>query len=634
MIGGSHHWIHACARSLTLALAFTAACGGSSSESPYPLPATPILLGTETARGLSNPKEIMVSGDERHLLILERGAGRLALLDLASGELNRIPGFFVGLVSEGNGATALTLQGQAAPEDYPPSTYTGPTISGGLVRRVTIASGDSSTLEASISGRGFLGDAGAKHLFVWNGGIDRIDVATGARERLDTCAELLPAAVDPSGRWLYETSELSIPYISQPQGTLRRCDLTDGSLVDGAADGRAETLSFGCGGTVLFRGHTPGVASDAAAPGYQVVFDGLDPVTLERVTTVQVPSDLSLGDPVGPLATNASCDHMWFAAGSDVFEYDATTHSATRLVSGMGAPAALTLDGDGSSAIVADPRPASDRLRRIELANGADLPPPYAGTLKRPFGVWDALSLAWLDAPRELVLVTAHSFQDRLTRVVSSNVSRVDLDSGALTPGVAQSNDWAVDLASCDGGRELVAAGEFPSYAPSSPTAVIPPDAIGFGHEPAPQVRGAGRDGPTSVDYAYEVELAARCGAAYLLADRVYEVDRSAHRARELTLGDWASDVVRPTAIALDPTGQLLFLTVYDSLIAMNLHTHEVTQVAILEPDIEHLAVTATGQIVFTGLGNTALGLVDLATGQAQRLWEGAGRSFWARDRP
>ncbi|MFN7951499.1 MAG: hypothetical protein U0610_07220 [bacterium] len=576
-------------------------------------------------RGLANPKEVIASADGRIVWVLERGAGRLARIEVATGTLtrHRAPDGrpITHLRASEDRSTLLAVSG--VPAGDPSGAYTSFGASPATIWRVDAASGELTRVSdvASVAGF-FLALDGSTYLDT-SRGIERVAIATGARETLQACDGAIAELVDPSGRFVaWHTTHDPVGIHDSTYEELRVCDRATGTTRTTGVPAR-ELLSFACGGRWLVRPATGFPADSPIEPHRYALFDVYDPATLERVASYSTATPPAFTGPMGPVTTDAACERAWFAVPTAVVEYALATRTLTSLGTAAGPIGGVLARDTPSSLLVTTDEDVGVGVEVLDLST-AELQPAWS---RHSFGTPNGM--AWRSDERELVLGFSAHYQDLYPVEIYdwSEIQRYAPLTDELVTGDSTRDTVIGGLAACDASGELLAwtkltDGETPELAHVEGTTLV--------RDRAGPVRTAAEDvgiPAPLVGQGIPMVASADCRSVYFLNGEVVRLDRARNVLHSLA----AAGVV--DAMALDPRQDALLLQDGDDLAALDLVSGERWPIATGVPRSRALFVTPEGQLVLVGDEELAIGVIDLVSGDARRVWEGHGKlGRWYRD--
>ncbi len=600
-------------------LIVAAACSSGESGAPLVLPSQPIAFSTAPGRGLANPWSIVPSADGATLLVLERAAGRVARVDVATGTLTRIdspePGTpVIALEPDPTGDAALALVGTVG-EAVPPLWQ--PDVSGS-VYRLGIQSGDwELVLNRAFAGTGFFVDSAGTGAYTWRNGIDHIRFDDGSRERLDGCADFPAMLIASSGNAAYSQYVAGGGPHTNPYANLNRCDRMTGEVIGGIVGYQQEALALGCGGARLFRAHEYFSGATAEGAYATILYEVFDATTLARLDSFDTRTAVSaLRPPGGPATAVGDCTNVWFGTPSGVFQYDTATREARRIAEG-GAAISHVAGGDrANSAFVVGGPNASPGPFRVDLASGAFEPVlPGGSAFGEPVAAFTSAAggaTLWL-----AVSPTGFSYFPPY-RLGDARVDALDVGTGNITKGVTSERTHVSDVSSCEVGRLFALGTEW------SADGIETTDALYELRDRAlVRVRTLGPTSDAAQTFMAgpgngRLVMSRDCAVAYILGDHLYAAPIAGHGLTML-------DAFGFNAMTLDPRQDLLVLASGQGLYGIDLRNGAFFELAHLTETVGDLAVNADGSVALTGSASLGLGVIDLVEETSARLWEGAG---------
>lgn len=622
------------AYALVLTAPFTAACGDSAPPSPGP-PDEPVEFSSALGAGLSNPKQIVASGDESVLLVLERGAGRLARLEVATGAIRRIvpdSGAYVALVAEPGAETALALVGMVAETAGVPhgESFYAPPVTEGRIERIDLRSGEITPLLSGLDADGlFLDQAGLTVVTKGVGPTDpykRIDLATGREESFPGCGDVPPEAVDPDHGFVYFNHAW---YGSPNTGNLRyvrRCNLMEPDPLLAQGDfnqvGWPVTMSLGCGR--LWEAENYGVYdSDDSSIIHWYRYSRHDLTSGERqALEIAQGGDAALSATPGPLALNADCSRGWYGSPLGVNEYDLVAGTERQLVPGLGRVRTLASDDGAGTVLVGGVSGGGLGVVRVDVAAG------------RVIDLSDAIQSANLvpttmtavPGTRKALLGYYNQGYNRVTTQIArlAFVDEIDLSTGEIHQGARHSDVVLQQVAACGEPQQIFASGRFERGGQVSVLARYENE--DFVPVQLPSALTSVSSYPDDDVWGRDLVLTSDCSTAYLrVDDRIYRLTKNFHHADVLP--------VSGAPMALNRSETELFVVTTGEIVGLSTPGFRQRTIAEhLPANINGLTVTADGKIVFIGDSTTALGVIDPIAATGQRLWEGygsIGRWFW-----
>ncbi|MFN7950134.1 MAG: hypothetical protein U0610_00260 [bacterium] len=600
-------------------LIVAAACSSGESGAPLVLPAQPVEFATAPGRGLARPWTIVPLADGQTLLVFERAAGRVALVDLNTGAIVRLDSPLAGVPVEAVeadpiGGGAFAVVGHAG-EPQPP--YGEPVLSGAVYRFGAARSEWQLVLERGFAGSGFFVDSAGAGAFTWRDGVDRIDFADGGRERLDGCADFPAALIDPSGRATYQQAVIGPGPHTGSYANLSRCERETEETIVQSVGYRQEALAIGCGGTRLFRAHESFSGATAEGTYATVLYDAFDPTTLDRLDSFDTTTAISeLRAPGGPATAVGDCTSVWFGTPSGVFQYDTATREARRIAEG-GAGISHVAQGDrpGSAFVFGGPN-ASRGPFRVDLGTGAfeDLL-PGGSAFGEPVSAFTSAAggaTLWLT-----VSPTGFSYFPPY-RLGDARVDALEVATGRITKGITADRTHVSDVSSCEAGRLFALGTEW------SADGIETADVLYELRDRAlVRVRTLGPTSDAAQTFMAgpgngRLVMSRDCSTAYILGDRLYAAPIAGHGLTVL-------DAFGSNAMTLDPRQDLLVLASGQGLYGIDLRDGAFLSLSHLTEPVGDLAVNADGSVAITGVTSLGLGVIDLVAETSARLWEGAG---------
>lgn len=622
-------------RPLLLAAVLTASCiagCGDSGSPPLGPPYEPVEFSSALGAGLSNPKQIVASADESVLLVLERGAGRLARVDPASGSISRIvadAGSYVALVPEPGGNTALALAGMV--HDVPQGeSFYAPAVTDGSIERIDLKTGARTPVLTGLDAEGlFLDQAGRTVVTKGVGPSDpykRIDLATGHEEAFPGCTEVPPEAVDADSAVVYFNHTW---YGSPNTGNLRyvrACDLTqpDPTLAEGDFNQVSwpVTMSFGCGS--LWEAVNYGVydSNDSSIihwyryERHDLTSGEYQPLEIARG------GEAPLSATPGPLALNSDCSRAWYGSPVGVNEYDLVAGAERQLVSGLGRVRTLASDEEAGTVLVGGVDGGGLGVVRLDLGDGqvVDLSDAIASAKQVP------TTMAALPHSRRVSMGYYNQGYNRVTTKIVrlAFIDDLDLTTGVVHAGPRRDDVVLQQLAACGEPAQVFASGRFERSSQISVLARYENEQ--FVPVQLPRALESVSSDPNNDIWGRDLVLTSDCSTAYLrVDDRIYR----------LTDGFRHADVlpVSGSPMALNRSETELYVVTVGEIVGVSTPGfHRRTIADHLPSNINGLTVTADGKIVFIGDSSTGLGVIDPVAATGHRLWEGygsIGRWFW-----
>lgn len=622
------------AYALVLTASFAAACGDSAPPPPGP-PAEPVEFSAALGAGLSNPKQIVASDDESVLLVLERGAGRLARVELASGAISRIvpeSGAYVALVPEPGAKTALALVGMVAETGGVPhgESFYAPPVTEGRIVRIDLTSGEITPLLSGLDADGlFLDQAGLSVVTKGVGPIDpykRIDLATGREEPFPGCGDVPPEAVDADHGFVYFNHTW---YGTPNTGNLRyvrRCDLMEPDPLLAQGDfnqvGWPVTMSFGCGR--LWEAENYGVYDSTDSSIIHWYRYSKHDLTSGEHQALEIAQggDAALSATPGPLALNADCSRGWYGSPLGVNEYDLVAGTERQLVAGLGRVRALTSDDYAGTVIVGGVSGGGLGVVRVDVSTGALV--DLSGAIRSAKEVPTTMTAR--SASRGALLgYYSQGVNQVIGQIVRlAFVDELDLSTGEVHHGPEHDDVVLQQLAACGDPEQVFASGRFERGGQISVLARYENEQ--FVPVELPSALASVSSYPEDDLWGRDLVLTRDCSTAYLrVNDRIYRLTKDFHHADVLP--------VSGSPMALNrPESELFVVTVGEIEGVSTPGFRRRTIADHLPATINGLTVTADGKIVFIGDSTTALGVIDPVTAVGRRLWEGygsIGRWFW-----
>jgi len=601
-----------------------AGCSGGGEGKPVVVPSTPIAMSAAPGRGLANPWTIVPSTDGKTLLVQERAAGRLARVDVASGAITRVEppstttGSVVALAADpANPASALVLLGGFPGDPVDPPLE--PAVRGSVFR-IGITAGDwEPVMESSFGGTGFYVDASGTGAYTWRDGIDHVEFATGARERLERCADVTQViGVDPLGRSAHSIGFYAGDMYTTPIETISRCDLGTDQRAATSRDYSFQAVSLACGARRLYRAQDS-FSRYTTEGRLRSLYEVLDATTLESLGSLDLAGPVAgLVPPGGPVATDADCSRTWFATPSGIFGYDESTQISRRLAEGI-TPIGVIAAGDRpGTAYVTGGTSGTIGPRRVDLATGE-----FEEIFEGDESIGEPLAgLAWAPRSRRLRVAVSHFTQSRIPPYWSGNlrVDEIDPVAGTLTKGDALDGASASRVASCASGDRLFLLGDRWAEDGSWIEAWL----FEYRDSSIRPIRAMSRSKGESTNFeAYpgygRLAMSRNCDVAYVLGDKLYRAVTHGGDVREVPPG------IIGSAMVMDPRQDLLVVESDSNLYGLDLRDGSLNLLAGLREPVLDMTMTDDGKIVWTGATSLGLGVVDLVNGTSARLWEGAG---------
>lgn len=593
----------------------TGSCTGDGALPPgfvFPLPDPPVAFARELGRGLAGPVQVSLVLDGRALVVREGASGRLALVDRATGAINRSfgnppdPAIDVAAADDGHTIWIKSTQGGLFQTNLVDQAWTG--------------------LPVDIHGSGFFLSASGTQLYTATDGVDRIDLATGVRERLDTCQNVPPTLIDPDGQRVYASGIFGGTPNTGYYPYLHSCDLRTEERASSDTFPKPDSgaTSLGCGGTTVFRGRrlTP-YSSLPPAPGTTArIFTGYDAITLESRGDVSLIEPFDSTSPTGPVESSADCSRFWWPATNGIFESRADGTDSRAVTEGLGEVTAMAPGDRPNTALTFAWLGQGGALYRIDLATGD----PELVRRDLPVGEAGIDSIALLADRHQLAIASVDSdyvpFQETTYR---SRVSVLDLATGTSLWGAVLGDASLGQIASCGSPARLFALGW--TSRDGSGLDLVEIRESGFDVAGAREIpEPAAGSPPPGWIYGYPESgfaMSRDCGSAYFLRNGLRRFDRKSGRTTALPF--WGS------TLATDPRQDVLYLynqTAGNQIAAVDLHTLESRVIAVDVPFVDTMTVTSDGKLVLGGQHSVALGAIDLASGDSKRLWEGPGPAF------
>ncbi|MBK7974544.1 MAG: hypothetical protein IPK07_15100 [Deltaproteobacteria bacterium] len=539
-------------------------------------------------------------------------SGRLALVDRATGAIDRSfgapPDPVVDVASAGDGRTIWIKSTQ-----------------GGLFQ-TDLVDERWSAIPVDIHGSGFFVNASGTQLYTATDGIDRIDLTTGLRERLDTCQDVPSVLIDPDGQRVYASGILGGTPNTGYYPYLHSCDLIteERASSDVFPSSDAGMTSLGCAGTRVLRGMRLRPYSSAPpAPGSTArIFTSYDAVSLESRGDVSLLEPFDPTSPSGPVESSADCSRFWWPVTNGVFESRADGTGLRAVTEGLGQVTAIAPGDRAGTAFTFAWLGRGGALYRTDLGSG-DL-----DLVRRDLAVSEegVDSIAPLADRHQLAIASVDSdyvpFEETTYR---SRVSVLDLTTGTSIRGAVLGDAAFGDIASCGSPARLFALGW--KQRDGSGLDLVEVTESGFDVAGSREIPEPTTGSPPP-GWIYGLPergfaMSRDCDSAYFLRSGLRRFDRRSGHTTALPF--WGS------TFATDPRQDVLYIynqPAGSQVRAIDLRTLDSRVIAVAVPFVDTLSVTSDGKLVLGGKHSVAVGVIDLTTGMSKRLWEGPGPAF------
>lgn len=610
-------------------LVWLVACSGGSTEPgvhiPFPTAAV-VFPGSPPGRGLSNPKEVVVADDGARAWVLERGAGRLAAIELRTGAISRFeppdgqPITHLGRSADGS--FVWVVSGTPAGIESAPYATLGARPA--TIWRFDVASHGYSRVRDEPAITGFFVDSAGTGYFDTTTTLGHVSFEDGSRVVLRACTDAVPEAIDPGGRFVaWHATRPPIDHHDGPHLDLHVCDLTTGASASVEVSPVAsEIVSFACGGRWLVRARSGFPLESNEPDARSDFFDVYDPATLERRTTIAARARPRFDGPAGPVVTSAACDRLWFSVPSGVEELELASGTLRELVHGAGPVVGAFRAASRHTTFVATVGDGGIRFHTLDLSDGA-LSDEWDST-----GFYAPSGAVFRRDAEELVLGFGRHYQNLypFEQYDYSVIQRYRPASDILETGDAQRDVLVGGLGLCEASGEPMAWASFAGGGGQLASV----DGLRLVADPRgpPRRRTDLPSPPAPVEgSSVPMEIGRDCRYVYLGNGRIFRVDRATNRMELVATPDLVD------TFTLDPRQDALLVQSHDTIHAIDLHTGRSTVLATGVPRTRAMRANDDGKLVLIGDRELAIGVLDLVTGEATRLWEGHGPlARWVRD--